>query len=91
MEMFNIVPEHGKYLVDSKCQHWPSSSMFQRVLCMDIFFLLILVVKIWHHLEKSEMVTSARKDYWAYLAHMQPPVSIETKQRKFVKGSLENR
>lgn len=82
--VLNIVPDH------SKCQHWPSSSMVQRGLCID-FFLLVLVVKIWHHLEKCEMVTSARKDYWVYLALMQSPVSIETKQRKFVKESLENR
>lgn len=80
----NIVPDH------SKRQHWPSSSMVRSVLCIDIF-LLILVVKIWHRLEKCEMVTSARKDYRVYLAHMQSPVSIETRQRKFVKESLENR
>lgn len=38
--------------------------------------------------EGSEMDTPAREDYGVPLAHVQFPVSIETKQRKFAKGSL---
>lgn len=41
--------------------------------------------------EKAEMDMPAREDCWVSLAHMQFPVSIETKQRKIAKGSLENK
>lgn len=41
--------------------------------------------------EKSEMDTSARKDCRLSLAHVQSPVSIETKQRKFAKGNIEKK
>lgn len=65
--------------------------MILRVYGLVFFFLNLSGYKVISlKAEKSKMDTPAREDYWVSLACVQFPVSIETKQRKFAKGSLEN-
>lgn len=66
--------------------------MILRVQCIDYYY---FTPSSYNRLslkaEKSEMDMPAKEDYWVSLAHVQLPVSIETKQRKFAKVSRENK
>lgn len=66
--------------------------MILRVQCIDYYyFTLSIYSRLSLKAEKSEMYMPAKEDYWVSLAHVQFSVSIETKQRKFAKVSLENK
>ena len=66
--------------------------MILRVQCIDYYYFTFSIYsRLSLKVEKSEMYMPAKEDYWVSLTHVQFSVSMETKQRKFAKLSLENK